>query len=152
VHANHLTDADVSLLADSGASVVHCPGSHAFFEHQPFRYAELRHRGVSICLATDSLATMNGEGDRPPELNMLAELRRFRLKHPEVVARDILAMATMNVARALRLEHELGSLNPGVRADVIALPYKGRLKQVEEAVLSTEARVEASFIGGRRIK
>ncbi len=152
VHANYLTDADMSLLADSGASVVHCPGSHEFFGHQPFRYAELRQRGVNICLGTDSLATMNGEGDRPPELNMLAELRRFRLKHPEVVARDILAMATVNGARALGLEHELGSLNPGVRADVIALPYKGSIKQAEAAIFSTEARVEASFIGGRRVK
>lgn len=152
VHANYLTDADMSLLADSGASVVHCPGSHEFFGHQPFRYAELRQRGVNICLGTDSLATMNGEGDQPPELNMLTELRRFRSKHTNVAARDILAMATINGARALRLEHELGSLNPGVWADMIALPYKGGLKQVEEAVLSREARVEASFIGGRRVK
>ncbi len=152
VHANYLTDADMTLLADSGASVVHCPGSHEFFDHRSFRYAELRQRGVNICLGTDSLATMQGEGDQPPELNMLAELCRFCLKHTEVMARDILVMATVNGAKALGLEDELGSLNPGMRADVIALAYKGSLKRVEEAVLSTDARLEASFIGGRRIK
>lgn len=152
VHANYLVDEDVALLAASGASVVHCPGSHAFFEHQPFRYADLQQRGVNVCLGTDSLATMNGEGDQPPELNLLKELRRFWAKHTEVMARDILAMATVNGARALRLEHELGSLNPGVHADVIALPYKGSIKQAEAAIFSTEARVETYFIGGRRIK
>jgi cytosine/adenosine deaminase-related metal-dependent hydrolase len=152
VHANYLTDADVELLADSGASVVHCPGSHEFFGHQPFRYAELRQRGVNICLGTDSLATMNGEGNRPPELNMLTELRRFSSKHTNVAARDILAMATINGARALRLEHELGSLHPGVRADLIAVPFNGSIKQAEAAVFSPEVHVEASFIGGCRIK
>jgi len=152
VHANYLTDDDVALLAASGASVVHCPGSHAFFEHQPFRYGELHRRGVNICLGTDSLATMNGEGDQQPELNLLTELRRFRSKHTEVMARDILAMATVNGARALGLEHELGSLNPGARADVIALPYKGSIKQAEAAIFLAETRLEACFIGGRRIK
>ncbi|MGV3757379.1 MAG: amidohydrolase family protein [Verrucomicrobiota bacterium] len=152
VHANYLTDEDVALLATSGASVVHCPRSHAFFDHQPFRYGELQKLGVNVCLGTDSLATMNGEGDQQPELNLLTELHRFRSMHPDVMARDILMMATVNGAKALGLEHELGSLNPGVRADVIALPYKGSIKQAEAAIFSTDALVEASFIGGRRIK
>jgi aminodeoxyfutalosine deaminase len=152
VHANYLTDEDVTLIGSSGASVVHCPGSHAFFEHEAFRYVSLKRSGVNICLGTDSLATMNHEGDRASELNMLTEMRRFRLKHLDVMARDILAMATVNAARALGMANELGSLQAGAKADVIAIPYNGSLKLAEESVLSSYARVEASFINGRRIK
>jgi len=152
VHANYLTDEDLTLLASSMASVVHCPGSHAFFEHQPFRYDELVRREVNICLGTDSLASMNGEGEAPAELNMLTEMRRFQQKNPRVSPREILAMATINGAIALGIGQEAGSLHEGVRADLIAIPYKGDLRRAEESIVSAGARVEASFIGGRRIK
>jgi aminodeoxyfutalosine deaminase len=152
VHANYLADEDLSLLANSMASVVHCPGSHAFFDHQPFRYDELVRREVNICLGTDSLASMNGEGDAPAELNMLTEMRRFQQKNPRVSPREILAMATINGAIALGIGQEAGSLHEGVRADLIAIPYAGDLRRAEECIVSAGARVEASFIGGRRIK
>ncbi|HEY1171891.1 MAG TPA: amidohydrolase family protein [Verrucomicrobiae bacterium] len=152
VHANYLTDDDVVLTGNSGASVVHCPSSHAFFEHEEFRCFDLKRSGVNICLGTDSLATMNPEGGRAPELNMLTEMRRFRLKHMDLMARDVLAMATVNAARALGVANDLGSLQAGNKADAIAIPYNGGLKLAEESILSSDARVEASFINGRRIK
>lgn len=152
VHANYLTDEDVTLIGNSGASVVHCPGSHAFFDHEEFRYLDLKRSGVNICLGTDSLATMNPEGDNAAELNLLTEMRRFRLKHMDVMAREILAMGTVNAARALGAANDLGSLQVGSHADVIAIPYNGGLKLAEESILSSDARVEASFINGRRIK
>jgi len=151
-HANYLTNEDLSLLANSLASVVHCPGSHAFFEHQPFRYDDLVRREVNVCLGTDSLASMNGDGDAPPELNMLTEMRRFQQKNPRVAPREILAMATINGAIALGLGQEVGSLNSGSRADLIAVSCTGSVRQVEESIISVATRVEASFIGGRRIK
>ncbi|MCD6050198.1 MAG: Aminodeoxyfutalosine deaminase, partial [Verrucomicrobia bacterium] len=123
VHANYLTDEDVALIGGSSASVVHCPGSHAFFDHEAFRYQELKQCGVNLCLGTDSLATLSSDNGHPPELNMMSELRRFRLKHMDVLAREVLAMATVNGARALGLERDCGSLRPGTRADLIAISY-----------------------------
>ncbi len=64
VHVNYLAQGDVELLARSGASVVHCPGSHAYFHHRAFPFEELDRGGINICLGTDSLATMSQSPQR----------------------------------------------------------------------------------------
>ena len=67
-HLNYLQDYDYELVAQSGASVVHCPKCHAYFGHAPFPLRELRDYGVNICLGTDSLASNNA-------LDMRSEMR-----------------------------------------------------------------------------
>lgn len=152
VHANYLTDGDVELLANSLASVVHCPGSHAFFDHQPFRYDDLLRREVNICLGTDSMATMNVDGEQPNGLSMLAEMQRFAHHHPDVAPREILAMATINGAIALGIGQEAGSLDAGVRADMIGIPFQGSIRDAEAAIFAEGAKLEVGYIGGRRSK
>jgi cytosine/adenosine deaminase-related metal-dependent hydrolase len=57
IHANYLSADDVQRLARSGTSVVHCPRSHEYFQHQRFPWEELHCSGINLCLGTDSLAT-----------------------------------------------------------------------------------------------
>jgi cytosine/adenosine deaminase-related metal-dependent hydrolase len=114
-HLNYLQDYDYELVANAGASVVHCPKCHAHFGHAMFPLRELRDRGVNICLGTDSLASNNA-------LDMRSEMREVRQVHG-LGDRETLEMATLNGARALMQTHKLGELSPGSLADLVAFPY-----------------------------
>jgi cytosine/adenosine deaminase-related metal-dependent hydrolase len=115
VHVNYPDDEDVAILAARGAYVVHCPGSHRFFGHDPFPAERLREAGVPICLGTDSLASNE-------RLDMLREMRLFLDAHTAFTAEDGLRMATTVPARFLGLDGRLGLLKPGALADAIAVP------------------------------
>jgi aminodeoxyfutalosine deaminase len=148
VHANYLAPGDAALLALAGASVVHCPGSHAFFGHQKFPLNELIKTGVNVCLGTDSLATMPVKRNETTELNLFTEMRRLSENFPALKPQRILAMTTVNAARAIGRPTELGRLAPGSCADLIALP-RGKKRDVWQAVLDHRGDVAASMIRGR---
>jgi cytosine/adenosine deaminase-related metal-dependent hydrolase len=114
-HVNYATDDDLAILATSSASVVYCPRTHAFFEHQPHRYRDMLTRGINVCLGTDSLASADS-------LSILDELRFLRQRDAALPHDQLLHMATLAGARALGLEHELGTLELGKRAAFTAIP------------------------------
>jgi cytosine/adenosine deaminase-related metal-dependent hydrolase len=148
IHANYLEPKDIRLLADSGSSVAHCPRSHSFFGHDPFPYSALAKAGVNVCLGTDSLASVNRIYGNKPELSLFAEMSVFAAKTgtaPETIVR----MATLNGARALGLEGQIGQLSPGARADLIAIPYSGAKADLFEAIVNNWRDVSASMIDGR---
>ncbi len=148
IHANCLAPGDAALLARRKCSVVHCPRSHTFFSHPKFPFKALTAAGVNVCLGTDSLASIEGRGNNPPQLNMFAELRAFARKNPGTPAGSILQLATLNGARALGLSGKIGELSPGAWADLIAIPCREKLADVPEAVLHHRGHVSASMING----
>ncbi|MGC9398337.1 MAG: amidohydrolase family protein [Anaerolineae bacterium] len=118
-HGVHLRDDEIALLAERGASVVHCPESNLKLGSGVARLPELLSAGVNVGLGTDGAASNN-------DLDMWGEMRTAALLHkgvredPTVApARDVLRMATSGSARALGLQDEIGSLEVGKRADVI---------------------------------
>ena len=70
VHGNYPSSGELPRIARSGATVVHCPGSHAFFRREPFPLARYRRAGVPIALGTDSAAS-NGSLDMRREMALL---------------------------------------------------------------------------------
>lgn len=148
VHVNYLAQGDVELLARSGASVVHCPGSHAYFHHRAFPFEELDRGGINICLGTDSLATMVHSPQEPLALNLFSEMRRMANAFPVLTPQRILEMATVNPAKALARRAELGHIAPGALADLIALPC-GNSNDPYEAILSHRGDVRASMVQGQ---
>ena len=110
VHVNYLNRTDVGLLARSGASVVHCPRSHAYFRHDTLPLRRLKKGGVKLCLGTDSLASVCQIRRQKPELNMFEEMRSLAELEPSFSPRQILRLATVKAARALRLEGQVGQL------------------------------------------
>jgi cytosine/adenosine deaminase-related metal-dependent hydrolase len=151
VHANYLAPGDAALLALAGASVVHCPGSHAFFGHQKFPLNELIKTGVNLCLGTDSLATMPVKRNETAELNLFSEMRRLAENYPALKPQRILAMTTMNAAHAIGRPTELGRLAPGSCADLIAVP-RGKTRDPYQAVLNHRGDVLASMVRGRWVQ
>jgi len=151
-HANYLGRGDAALLAQSNVSVVHCPRSHAYFRHSPFLARRLLREGVNVCLGTDSLATVQRTRGRKLELNMFKEMQVLAEREPWLSSRRIARMATVNGARALGMTGESGELKAGAQADVIALPFAGKLTRLYDAVLEHEGDVAASVIGGEWAK
>jgi len=149
IHVNCLARGDATLLAKNKTHVVHCPRSHDYFKHPQFERERLAAAGVNLCLGTDSLATVRKTGKQKPELDMFVEMRALAVSDKSVSPEDILQMATVNGARALGLAGKIGELSANAFADVIALPYGGKVSRVTEAILAHSGNVAASLIEGR---
>ena len=115
VHGNAARPEEISRVAHSGSTLVHCPGSHAFFGRAPFDLRAWLTAGVAVALGTDSLASNSA-------LDMRLELARLMAEHPWLDPRDAWDAATLNGARALGLRGHVGELTPGAFADVLAVP------------------------------
>jgi aminodeoxyfutalosine deaminase len=148
-HVNYLARGDAGLLARNGVHVAHCPRSHFYFRHDAFPLKRLARAGVNICLGTDSLASVYKTRRETVELSMLDEMRALALREPSISPRKILQMATVNGARALGLQGQVGELRKKAFADVIAVPLPGGHGSLEEAVLAHQGDVAASMIDGQ---
>jgi aminodeoxyfutalosine deaminase len=144
-HLNELTESDFDLLERSNARfhVVQCPRSHHYFGHSPFAFDRLRSMGFKICLGTDSLASNQ-------TLSLFDEMRAFQKNFPHVSPEEILQMATVNPARALRSENALGNIRPGFEADLIGVPCSGSA-DVFEQIIACDAAVSWAMVNGNVI-
>jgi cytosine/adenosine deaminase-related metal-dependent hydrolase len=149
IHANYLLPSDIQALARSGSGVVHCPRSHAYFQHQRFACEELAAAGVNVCLGTDSLASLSPFQRTKPELSLFAEMRQFAAVHPGVAPETIVQMATCNGARALGWQGRVGELSPGSLADLIAIPFTGPVGESAAAIVHHAGPVTVSMIDGQ---
>jgi len=147
VHANLLARGDAALLGKHQANVVHCPRSHAYFRHPPFRREQLANAGVNLCLGTDSLATVRKVGKEKPELNLFEEMRALADSDKTVSPAEILRMVTINGARALGRSGQIGELSPNAFADFIAISDTDK-RDIYEIVLNHAGSVSASMIDG----
>jgi cytosine/adenosine deaminase-related metal-dependent hydrolase len=149
VHCNYVSAQDAALLGAAGASVVHCPRSHAYFGHAPFPYHDFTKSKTNVCLGTDSLASVAKPRGASLELSLFAEMRQFAAVHPEVTPPAILEMTTINAARALGRAGQIGCLSPGALADVIAVPLAANARDVYDALVHDATHVAAAMIDGR---
>lgn len=121
VHAVHLTPQEIDLLARHGASVAHCPSSNLKLASGFAPVAAMLEAGVNLGLGTDGAASNN-------RLDLLGEMRTASLLAKAVAnradalpAHAALHAATLAGARALGLESEIGSIEVGKAADLIAI-------------------------------
>ena len=121
-HATGMTDEEIAIVARTGTKIVHNPSANAAMREQ-FRLVELLDAGVTVMLGSDGVAP-----DRSYDLvrHMFQAMRYHRaaLKDTKVLpAGKVLEMVTIDAARALGLEKEIGSLEPGKKADVILVDW-----------------------------
>jgi 5-methylthioadenosine/S-adenosylhomocysteine deaminase len=121
VHVTQINDDEIALLAQKGASIVHCPESNLKLASGFCPVAKCLDAGINVALGTDGSASNN-------DLDMLGEMRTAALIGKAVAgdasaipAMTALRMATINGAKALGLEKQIGSLEVGKFADVIAI-------------------------------
>jgi len=121
VHAVHLEEAEIELLAREGASVAHCPSSNLKLASGIAPVASLLAKGVNVGLGTDGAAS-NNRLDILGEMRTAALLAKGASGDARVLgAHEALRMATLDGARALGLESTIGSLLPGKYADLAAV-------------------------------
>ncbi|HZF01138.1 MAG TPA: amidohydrolase family protein [Methylomirabilota bacterium] len=149
VHANYLGEKDFNLLAKRNVSVAHCPRSHDYFRHEPFPLKKLLDANVNVCLGTDSLSTTRKNGKQKPELNLFAEMRALAANDESILPEEILKMATVNGAHALGLAGKTGELSENAFADLITIPFTGKVADIYEAVLHHASTVSVSMVDGQ---
>jgi 5-methylthioadenosine/S-adenosylhomocysteine deaminase len=153
-HCVHLDEAETGLLASKGTHVAHCPSSNMKLGSGVAPVSELLARGVSVSLGADG-APCNNRLDMFTEMRSAALLQKVSRGADALPAARVLRMATLGGARALGLDEEVGSLEPGKRADITVLEL-GRLhttprpEVVSTVVYAAEARdVRDVLIDGR---
>lgn len=118
-HCVWVDDADREMLAEHGVGVAHNPVSNAILASGVCPVPSLRRLGVPVGLGVDGAAS-NDRQDFLEALKLAVLLQRVdRLQATALTAREALEMATIDGARALGLDGELGSLEPGKAADLV---------------------------------
>ena len=128
VHGVQFTDGELARLAAAAATVVTCPRSNRWTGAGAPPIERFYASGARVAIGTDSLASV-------ADLNLFAELAEVRRLAPGVPASRILASATLAGAQALGFASELGSIEPGKRADLLAVRLPAGCSDVEEYLL-----------------
>jgi cytosine/adenosine deaminase-related metal-dependent hydrolase len=121
VHAVQVTDKDISLMQSRKVAVAHCPRSNKETGVGRMPLKLFLDAGIAVGLGTDSLASA-------PTLNMWDEMRyAYHIhRHDGLTPKDIILLGTSGGAHAMRMNKQIGSIAPGMKADIIAvsLPAK----------------------------
>jgi 5-methylthioadenosine/S-adenosylhomocysteine deaminase len=152
IHAVQTDQADVDALARAGVAVVACPRSNARHGHGSAPLQRYLERGLRVALGTDSVASVDS-------LDLLAEAREARVQ-AGVSAEAALRLLTLDGARALGMDGEIGSLEPGKWADLVvvrpALPSSRPPEfppdlAAEAILLGRPEQIVATFVAGRPV-
>ncbi len=123
-HCCWLNKKEIKILARSGASVAHCPISNMKLGSGIMSLEEMMEAGVNVCLGTDG-ACSNNCLDIFGEMKVAALAHKgYHLNPTLATAQTVLDMATINGAKALGLEKEIGSLEAGKKADIIIIDFE----------------------------
>jgi 5-methylthioadenosine/S-adenosylhomocysteine deaminase len=121
VHGIWVDEADIALLARSGASLAHCPESSLKLGAGIAPVPAMLRAGIPIGLGTDGSAS-NNDLDLFGEMDTAAKIHKGLALDPTVMdAATVIRMATIEGARAIGLENHIGSLEPGKQADLIVI-------------------------------
>jgi cytosine/adenosine deaminase-related metal-dependent hydrolase len=125
IHCVRVDSEDLELIARHGARVAHCPKSNAKFAHGIAPMIEMEKAGVRIGIGTDSVAS-NNTVDLIEEARFCSLLHRAARRDPNLCsASRMLQLMTIDGARVLGMENEIGSLEVGKQADIIAINLEG---------------------------
>jgi 5-methylthioadenosine/S-adenosylhomocysteine deaminase len=120
-HCVHLDEADLTIMAQNGAKIIHNPESNMKLASGVAPVPQMLSHGIKVGLGTDGCAS-NNDLDLFTEMDMAAKLHKIQAMDPTVMdAVTVLRMATIEGARALGLDNITGSLEVGKKADVIVV-------------------------------
>jgi 5-methylthioadenosine/S-adenosylhomocysteine deaminase len=157
-HCIFVDPADWKTLAGKQVGCTHNPSSNMMIASGVSPVAEMRAAGVAVGLGTDGPAGSNNDMDLMEEIDLAAKLAKITHKDPLALnAKAVVEMATIDGARALHMEKEIGSLEAGKKADIIlldlntpnAVPMYDVYAQIAYALKASN--VETVIIGGRAV-
>jgi 5-methylthioadenosine/S-adenosylhomocysteine deaminase len=157
-HCIFVNEADRRLLAERQVGCVHNPSSNMMIASGVAPVPEMRAAGIAVGLGTDGPAGSNNDLDLMEEIDLAAKLAKISKMDPLALnAKAVVEMATIEGARALHMEKEIGSLEVGKKADLTlisldepnAVPMYDIYAQIAYALKGSE--VETVVIGGRLV-
>jgi 5-methylthioadenosine/S-adenosylhomocysteine deaminase len=155
-HCIFVDATDRQMLAERHVGCVHNPASNMMLASGVSPVPEMRAAGVAVGLGTDGPAGSNNDLDLMEEMDLAAKLAKITKMDPLALnAKAVVEMATIDGAKALHMEKEIGSLEPGKKADLIlitldnpnAVPMYDPYAQLAYALKASD--VETVIIGGR---
>jgi 5-methylthioadenosine/S-adenosylhomocysteine deaminase len=154
-HCVVLTEEEMDILAERGVRVVHNNESNMKLANGVAPVAKLLERGVVVGLGTDGCAS-NNNLDMLAEMDSVAKLHKVYRMDPTIMdAKTVVRLATRGGARVLGLDEQIGSLEPGKKADLIGLdldkPHLTPLYNIYSHVVyaASAADVTLNIINGR---
>lgn len=154
-HGIHFDDAEIKQLGQTGTGVAHCPSSNARLGAGIARVADLRAAGSPVGLGVDGAAS-NEAGSLVEEIRHALLFARARGGPQALDVRAALELATLDGARILGRENEIGSLEVGKLADLAVwrldtLPHAGITDPVAALVLATPPPLDLLLVNGRPV-
>ncbi|HKT88216.1 MAG TPA: amidohydrolase [Candidatus Sulfotelmatobacter sp.] len=155
-HCIFVDAADRKTLAEKGVGCVHNPSSNMMIASGVAPVPEERAAGVAVGLGTDGPAGSNNDLDLMEEMDLAAKLAKISKMNPLALgAKDVVAMATIDGARAIHMEKEIGSVEVGKKADLAlisldepnAVPMYDVYAQIAYSLKGSD--VETVIIGGK---
>ena len=155
-HCIFVDEKDRATLAARHVGCVHNPSSNMMLASGVAPVPEERAAGIAVGLGTDGPAGSNNDLDLMEEIDLAAKLAKITRMSPTALnAKAVVEMATIDGARALHMEKEIGSLEAGKKADIIvinldepnAVPMYEIYAQIAYALKASD--VETVMIGGR---
>jgi cytosine/adenosine deaminase-related metal-dependent hydrolase len=160
-HANHLDDAEVDCLAQTGANITHCPATALKGSYGTTgcgKFPEMAAQGVNIMLGTDGANNNNNSGDLARCMWLMAGLFKDARRDSSLFpAHEALEMVTLNGAKALGLADQIGSIEVGKKADIVLHDidrpeWRPLLNVVNQLVWSADGRgVHTVFVDGVKV-
>ena len=157
-HCIFVDEADRAILKKENVGCVHNPSSNMMIASGVSPVPEMRAAGIAVGLGTDGPAGSNNDLDLMEEIDLAAKLAKITKMSPLALnAQAAVEMATIDGARALHMEKEIGSLEKGKKADLIligldspnAVPMYDIYAQVAYSLKASD--VETVMIGGRLV-
>jgi len=157
-HCIFVDETDRKILAQRQVGCVHNPSSNMMLASGVAPVIEERAAGVAVGLGTDGPAGSNNDLDLMEEMDLAAKLQKITKMDPQALgAKAVVEMATIEGARALHMDKEIGSLEAGKKADIIlisldapnAVPLYDVYAQLAYALKGSD--VETVIIGGRAV-
>jgi cytosine/adenosine deaminase-related metal-dependent hydrolase len=154
-HMVWLTDKDIRRVARTKTNVAHCPSSNLKLASGIPRIPELIEAGANVGLGCDG-APCNNSYDMIREMKLAAVIQKGRLLDPLTMpATMVLEMATINGARAMGMESEVGSVEVGKRADLVLIdlkkphltPYRDVVSNIVYSAMGSD--VDSVMVDGR---
>ncbi len=159
-HVVHVNEREIDLLAQTGTSVSHCPTTAlkvAYGVTQIGRFPEMVAKGINVAIGTDGNNASN-YSDLMRATYLVAGLFKDARRDPTIFpAEQAFAMATLNGARAMGLQDEIGSLEPGKKADFVfhdthRPEWRPLLNVANQLVWSADGRgVHSVWVDGVRV-
>jgi 5-methylthioadenosine/S-adenosylhomocysteine deaminase len=155
-HCVWVDETDRKLLAEKGVGCVHNPSSNMMLASGVAPVVEERAAGIAVGLGTDGPSGSNNDLDLMEEIDLAAKLQKISKMDPRALgAKSVVEMATIEGAKAIHLEKEIGSLGPGKKADLIlinlaepnAVPMYDVYSQLAYALKASD--VDTVIVGGR---